>query len=572
MLIETEIQSPNDASFLYNPYYFMYASLISADSEEELHLLRDGKTRSTTGSIVSSLYRLKDLNGQEGAFFVFPDLSIRMEGSYRLKFSLFEIINTDIYYCASVISDVFEVYPAKKFPGMKESTALSKIFADQGLKIRIRKETRQKKRTKGDDDESGNEGVGSTSKSRAKRQRGFRQHRHNSPGGDSEEISDSDESSPEHIVADGYGESSSRNTSRVVSQDSSLPVVMNVPVNPQHVASNAAGLVSGELKDSPLQINSAGSSSDQKYHPIYYSGAHWQPKGNASSSSDATADAKEEQHQTHGNNVASQSHHHGQHFPHHVAGGKAGMKPMVPGGLSAEYWQHHPHYPAQPYMHHAMYPYPAPPGMYSGYGMPFGNHPQSVADGKMLPPPPFMARPPQQQSQHPNVPSQSSSNVGGMASQQNLSRPPLAPQPSQQQQQQQVYGGGYAGGYGEYVVPQHMHHQGMYHPMYPPMYYGYPMAIQMMPHHQQGSGASNQHQGPSANGQPGIPHMYPPQQPIHRQGEASYAPPHHAGPPFQGGNSHHGSNPVMQRLGSPPLQHQPSSTESNAKGKEEERN
>lgn len=47
-------------SFLQNPYYFMYASLASADRDEELHLLKDGKTRCTTGSVVSSLYHLKD--------------------------------------------------------------------------------------------------------------------------------------------------------------------------------------------------------------------------------------------------------------------------------------------------------------------------------------------------------------------------------------------------------------------------------------------------------------------------------------------------------------------------------
>ena len=63
----------------------MYATLISSTNNDELHLLRDGKTRATTGSNVSSLYRLKDLDNVEGAFFVFPDLSIRMEGMYRLK-------------------------------------------------------------------------------------------------------------------------------------------------------------------------------------------------------------------------------------------------------------------------------------------------------------------------------------------------------------------------------------------------------------------------------------------------------------------------------------------------------
>lgn len=66
----------------------MYATLMAPEADDEVHLLRDGKTRSTTGSIVSSLYRLKDVDDRDGAFFVFPDLSVRMEGSYRLKVCL----------------------------------------------------------------------------------------------------------------------------------------------------------------------------------------------------------------------------------------------------------------------------------------------------------------------------------------------------------------------------------------------------------------------------------------------------------------------------------------------------
>ena len=65
---------------------------MAADIDEELHLLRDGKTRSTTGSVVSSLCHLKDIDNADAGFFVFPDLSVRMEGNYRLKLSLFEII------------------------------------------------------------------------------------------------------------------------------------------------------------------------------------------------------------------------------------------------------------------------------------------------------------------------------------------------------------------------------------------------------------------------------------------------------------------------------------------------
>ena len=64
-------------SFLQNPYYFMFACLARPDDDAELHWLKvacfltssdcahtrlaqDGRTRCTTGSVVSSLYHLKD--------------------------------------------------------------------------------------------------------------------------------------------------------------------------------------------------------------------------------------------------------------------------------------------------------------------------------------------------------------------------------------------------------------------------------------------------------------------------------------------------------------------------------
>ncbi|KAF9443607.1 hypothetical protein P691DRAFT_402900 [Macrolepiota fuliginosa MF-IS2] len=81
-------------SYLQNPYYFMFASLAKPDDDAELHWLKDGRTRCTTGSVVSSLYHLKDPqhNNEDAGFFVFPDLSVRTEGSYRLKLSLFEVV------------------------------------------------------------------------------------------------------------------------------------------------------------------------------------------------------------------------------------------------------------------------------------------------------------------------------------------------------------------------------------------------------------------------------------------------------------------------------------------------
>ncbi|KAJ1919465.1 hypothetical protein H4219_001935 [Mycoemilia scoparia] len=118
----------------------MYATLMDESATQELIKLPERQARTMTGSVVSSLAHLKDIDGTEGAFFVFPDLSVRSEGSYRLKFSLFEIVGNYVYFCKAVTSEKFTVFSAKKFPGMEESTPLTKLFAEQGLKIRVRKE------------------------------------------------------------------------------------------------------------------------------------------------------------------------------------------------------------------------------------------------------------------------------------------------------------------------------------------------------------------------------------------------------------------------------------------------
>lgn len=137
--------------YLSNPYYFLYAVLAEADSPRELHLLPDGKRGYATGSCVSGLHHLRDLDGFDQAFFVFPDLSVRVEGWFRLKLILYETVGEHVYFCSSVYTQPFCVYPPKRFPGMNESSALSRCFAQQGLKMRIRSSARGRmKRTSTD--------------------------------------------------------------------------------------------------------------------------------------------------------------------------------------------------------------------------------------------------------------------------------------------------------------------------------------------------------------------------------------------------------------------------------------
>ena len=66
-------------------------------------------------------------------------IGVRTEGAYRFKFSAYELVSGTAYLRAIVFSDVFHVYSAKRFPGMLASTPLSKAFAEQGLRIRVRK-------------------------------------------------------------------------------------------------------------------------------------------------------------------------------------------------------------------------------------------------------------------------------------------------------------------------------------------------------------------------------------------------------------------------------------------------
>lgn len=134
------------------------------------------------GSASSSAFRLEfpEKSKNWGLWFVLQDLSVRTEGTFRLKMNLYNLsaINltdaenkgpgqspdllVEAPCLASVFSKPFKVWSAKKFPGVIESTPLSKCFAAQGIKIPIRKDgkdgnPRKRKGVGSDEDEDGQE-------------------------------------------------------------------------------------------------------------------------------------------------------------------------------------------------------------------------------------------------------------------------------------------------------------------------------------------------------------------------------------------------------------------------------
>ncbi|KAJ2697552.1 hypothetical protein H4218_003875 [Coemansia sp. IMI 209128] len=77
------------------------------------------------GDYSASSSIVEDVVGERGCYFVFPNLSIRLEGRYRLKFSLIKLPSMmDGYnamgpaFLACEFTDPFDVYSIKTFPGM----------------------------------------------------------------------------------------------------------------------------------------------------------------------------------------------------------------------------------------------------------------------------------------------------------------------------------------------------------------------------------------------------------------------------------------------------------------------
>lgn len=106
-------------------------------------------TRNLIGSSAVRATKLYDNQKKQGIWFVFQDLSVRTEGEFTLKFEFIDVMDPidplkttkeDVPILASIFSHMFTVYSAKKFPGVIESTNLSKAFANQGVKIPIRKD------------------------------------------------------------------------------------------------------------------------------------------------------------------------------------------------------------------------------------------------------------------------------------------------------------------------------------------------------------------------------------------------------------------------------------------------
>ena len=168
-----EGESRTDVTFSHNSNFFLFTTLESARP------IATGRASSTssphpvlTGMPVAGMAYLD--RPSPAGYFIFPDLSVRHEGKYRLSFNLFEEtkergVEPDsapanppsasnqargshappsnfVPFRLEVKSKPFVVYSAKKFPGLAESTSLSRLVAEQGCRVRIRRDVRMRRR------------------------------------------------------------------------------------------------------------------------------------------------------------------------------------------------------------------------------------------------------------------------------------------------------------------------------------------------------------------------------------------------------------------------------------------
>lgn len=155
-------ENDQEITFAYNANFFLHASL------ENARAIAPGRAPATapsfpvlTGTPVAGMAYLD--RPTPAGYFIFPDLSVRHEGKYRLSFALFENLsevkdldpedpdvifdgNHFVTHRAEVKSAPFTVFSAKKFPGLSESTALSRMVAEQGCRVRIRRDVRMRRR------------------------------------------------------------------------------------------------------------------------------------------------------------------------------------------------------------------------------------------------------------------------------------------------------------------------------------------------------------------------------------------------------------------------------------------
>ena len=156
--------SASDKSILRSPFNMVSCHLISVGDNsshqpgQDVSMVNDPndpskEMRRLMGQLTISPFLTKDLHANPGvpedarigSYYIFSDLSCRQNGRYKLRFTLLPFdaatipIGSSTETAAVVESDEFTVYSAKDFPGMQQSSDLTKKLKSLGASVPIKK-------------------------------------------------------------------------------------------------------------------------------------------------------------------------------------------------------------------------------------------------------------------------------------------------------------------------------------------------------------------------------------------------------------------------------------------------
>ncbi|KAH6913995.1 velvet factor-domain-containing protein [Coprinopsis sp. MPI-PUGE-AT-0042] len=94
-----------------------------------------------------------DYKGQKALVFVFSDLAVQREGSFVLRYRVFDIFTRatstqpdDAPFLGEIFGGPFRVYSTREFPGLEPSTDLTRSLSKYGVRVTLRDAERKSKK------------------------------------------------------------------------------------------------------------------------------------------------------------------------------------------------------------------------------------------------------------------------------------------------------------------------------------------------------------------------------------------------------------------------------------------
>ncbi|KAF8153134.1 velvet factor-domain-containing protein [Crassisporium funariophilum] len=134
---QQQLQHPHRPQILGNPFSgYILPSQTSPDIVHRFHDFPITENSKQTQALVGATFvqpSLVDYQGSKAIVFVFADLAVKIEGTFILRYRVFDIFSKpfnwtdDLAITAESYGGTFRVYSTKEFPGLQASTELTKV-------------------------------------------------------------------------------------------------------------------------------------------------------------------------------------------------------------------------------------------------------------------------------------------------------------------------------------------------------------------------------------------------------------------------------------------------------------